>query len=120
MESTKIDQLIRRLLTKTEALELKWKEGSRGNTYEISFPRQTVVVEKSGGGDIGQAAIQEYFMRILDERGKVAVNLLEEGFGSATRAALGGASVRRLYDAARRSARDSGERVIDDLLAQLN
>ena len=126
MPSEKINALLHRLIEKTEAGTLRWKEGVRFGTYQLTFADYSVIVE--GPVEQVQKSIGVgYALRILDKRGETAVNVSAPDQTTASvlrsegeQATVDARKVQRLIEAAKQSIFGIQEKVVDDLLAKLN
>lgn len=126
MQNEKVDALVDRLIEKTEAGSLRWKEGVRVGTYQLSFPDYSVIIE--GPADLlGKVVMKDYSIRILDEKGDVAVNIMVPSLAlipspsnSSERALVDAPRLQRLLEAARRSIFEKKEKVLDELLSRLS
>ena len=121
----KLRTLIDRLLDKTMAGELRWKEGVRWNSFQTDLPDHSYVVYGDAAGSIGLGqgldAMQpkSFLLRVVDQRGEPVLSVPTgagiEQLGTVEQQE----SLERLFHAARRSTSPS-EQAIDDLLAELS
>src|SRR3954469_9581512 len=99
MQPEKVVQLIERLTAKTNSGELRWSEGVRIDTYQISFPDYSIIIEENTSlraTDPVSSFMQdksshrkEFSMRILDSRGDVVASILDDRSAGIMSSALG-------------------------------
>src|SRR3954453_8199543 len=124
MQPDKIVRLIERLTSKTESGELRWSEGARVNTYQISFSDYSIVIEMIAQRN-SVINVNGYAMRILDERGDVVVNIMDDLTVGIMASEFDLVVVEskimfRLFAAARASLTRARDRAVEELLKQLS
>jgi len=123
MQPDRAIQLIDRLTAKTEEGELRWSDGVRLNTYQISFPDYSIIIE-SGPQPKTIISANEYSMRILDEKGNVVANIIDDITAGIMASTLGRLVVEnkkmaRLFAAAQLSKSRTADRAVEALLERL-
>jgi hypothetical protein len=121
MQSEKYGQLIDKLAVKTDRREIKWKEGVLPNSFQASFPRQSIVLSRMSLCDPEEVAPEfrnrhEYIISIVNEFGTTVDEI--SNFDLEGKNARYWSIVEDLYKTARRQALDA-EKVLDELLSEL-
>jgi hypothetical protein len=130
MNPEKLNELIDRLISRTEAGSLKWKEGVQPGTFQVSFPDYSVILHE-GAGLAARIAGSVPSLRVLDNTGDVVVSVealsvtaaLESAaaaFGHRMQAsAVDAGKLERLVKTVRGTIVRSREKVIDKLIEHL-
>lgn len=125
MQSEKYRQLVDRLVEKTDRRELDWKEGVYPDSFQVSFPSQSVVLsarqmnESDAPRQPLEALTIEYVISIVNESGSTVDEFsqfdLDRGQSDKHKY---WDILETLYKSVRRQAL-SAEKVLDDLLSEL-
>ncbi|PWL58980.1 MAG: hypothetical protein DBY35_11570 [Bacteroidales bacterium] len=108
---TKNQTLIKRLIEKTEAGDLRWNATSRPMQYSLSMSANQVIIER-----IANVGTIKYKFSILDAQGGDIDTITAQSSPTAT---PDSAVLRSLYETARRNANHIDE-TIDRLLDELS
>lgn len=109
----KDEQLIKRLIEKTNAKEITWLSTSKPMQFSLSMTANQLLIER-----IAQAlSTIRYKFTILDNDGAEIESIIKSSTSSA--ADSGYVALRTLYEAARRNANNIDD-TIDNLLHELN
>ncbi|MCJ2091437.1 hypothetical protein MKK67_02775 [Methylobacterium sp. J-072] len=108
-------RLVERLLDRTQAGELSWQEGVRPDTFQVSFPNNSVQVIPIDNGKLN-----EFQIAIIDHFGRVVDNVTNAQLDRFTPHPSGPWSsvMKELYVAARRSAFNA-DAAIDNILVEI-
>src|ERR1700733_6717337 len=71
MQSEKYRQLVDKLMAKTERHELEWKEGAYPDSFQVSFPNYSLMLEKKERPEGFGAPPPDIMLSIIDMAGSV-------------------------------------------------
>lgn len=125
MDPDKLAELVHRLINKTQAGELVWREGVRPGSYQLSFPDYSIIVQGPASKESEEALAElsrlvlAYSMSIINENGEVAVSLPEKGLLSPVLYQSVYQQMAHLVQEIRSSLGAAQNKVVDDLLLRL-
>lgn len=113
MSYPKIAKLVDALLSQTESGALRWAQTEKSDMFQASFPRYSVRLYTAQGNTIEV----DYVLQILNELGDIVEEVADPDLKSVMETPF--AVMRRLHDAARRSAMGV-ETALDEILGFLD
>jgi hypothetical protein len=119
MNVAKLNTFVDRLIAKTAAGDLRWRESLRPNSYQIDFAGYSVICEMHSAIGLGTERGLGYSMKILDDHGEMLIEASASKLDVMHQHHVPFEKLQQLFEAAKRSLLTRSEDALDALLAKL-